>query len=237
MPTWRQGRRLGRWLVSAGALGASVAMLAAVAGSSAAARSAASCSQEKPFIAGTPSESLLSILGVLRRPATPADALPASIKEVLSGPPFRTLGREIFANYIRRARVFAAIPYYVMPVLYTGCGALKRGEGTLLWGGGGGAGTAATIEQGSAYGTLGSFGHTTIQTLVPDGVATVTLHYPAGKIGGFDRTYAPALTTTANVLGNLLILSVPRVGKRLVAPMTMTWRASNGAIVKTFNRL
>jgi len=32
--------------------------------------------------------------------------------------------------------------------------------------------------------------------LIPDGVATVTLHYPAGKIGGFDRKHAPPLTIT-----------------------------------------
>jgi hypothetical protein len=109
----------------------------------------------------------------------------------------------------------------------------------MLWDGsaGGGAGTAAAIEQGSAYITLGSFGHTTVESLVPDGVVTVTLHYPAGKVGGFDRSHAPAFTTTTRVIGNLLVVSVPRSGNRLMAPMTMTWRAASGATVKTFGQL
>ena len=142
-------------------------------------------------------------------------------------------------NYVRRARVISGTAYYVMPVLYAGCGAFKRSEGMMLWdgGGGGGAGTAATIEQASAYATLGSFGHTTVETLVPDGVATVTLHYPAGKIGGFDRHHGPAFTITTHAVDNLLVVSVPRSGNRLMAPMTMTWRATNGTIVKTFGRL
>jgi hypothetical protein len=102
---------------------------------------------------------------------------------------------------------------------------------------GGGAGDAAEIEQGSAFGGTGGFGHTTIQGLVPDGVASVTLYYPAGKIGGFDRRHAPAFTTTTNVVGNLLSVTIPRGGNRLTAPMTMTWRAADGDIIKTFHRL
>ena len=215
-------------------------MLAALAGPSAATPLAAACSQAKPFIQGVPSESLLSILGVLRRPATPADALPTSTAKHISLTS-TVSGLEVFANYVRRARVIAGTSYYVMPVLDSGCGRLPaaRPQSMTIWGGnsGGGAGDAAEIEQGSAYSTLGSFGHTTIQTLVPDGVATVTLHYPAGKIGGFDRTHAPAFTTTANVVGNLLVVTVPRSGNRLTAPMTMTWRSANGTTVKTFHTL
>jgi hypothetical protein len=163
--------------------------------------------------------------------------LPASIKRSIDVSS-KVSGREVFANYIRRARVLAGVPYYVMPALYTGCGLLRiHGEGVIVWGDGGGGGAAATIENGTGYGTLGSFGHTTVHTLVPDGVATVTLHYPAGKIGGFDRHHTPAFTTTANVAGNLLIVSVPRGGNRLSAPMTMTWRDRGGAAIKTFNRL
>jgi hypothetical protein len=92
---------------------------------------------------------------------------------------------------------------------------------------GGGAGDAAEIEQGSAFGGTGGFGHTTIQGLVPDGVAS----------GGFDRRHAPAFTTTTNVVGNLLSVTIPRGGNRLTAPMTMTWRAADGDIIKTFHRL
>jgi hypothetical protein len=223
-----------------------VVMLAAVARSSAAPRSAAACPQTTPFIGGTPSQSLLSILGVLRRPATPADALPAGVKAFLTKPILNPLGREIFVNYIRRARVISGTAYYVMPAVYTGCGAFKSREGVMLedvrsggGGGGGGAGGAAQIEQGSSYGTgpPGGFGRTTITMLVPDGVASVTLRYPAGKIGGFDRHHAPAFTVTTNVVGNLLVVTVPRGGNRLMAPMTMTWHSASNTTVKTFNSL
>jgi hypothetical protein len=232
-------RRSCRRVVLAATLAVAFTLLVTFGGPSATTPSAAACSQTKTFITGTPDQSLLSILGVLRRRATPADALPLSVREAFARPIFRMFGREIFVNYIRRARVVAGTSYYVMPVLYTGCAAFGRGESMLLWAGGsgGGVGTAATIEQGSAYATLGSFGHTTIETLIPDGVATVMLHYPAGKIGGFDRSHAPAITITTNVVGNLLIVTVPRGGNRLMAPMTMTWRAADGATVKTFSRL
>ena len=73
--------------------------------------------------------------------------------------------------------------------------------------------------------------------LVPDGVASVTLHYPAGKIGGFDQHHASAFTATTNVVGNLLVVTVPRGGNRLMAPMTMTWRSASGTTVKTFTSL
>jgi hypothetical protein len=73
--------------------------------------------------------------------------------------------------------------------------------------------------------------------LVPDEVAAVTLHYPAGKIGGFDRHHAPAFTITTNVVGNLVIVTVPRAGNRLDHPQPMIWRAAGGTIVKTFSRL
>jgi hypothetical protein len=202
-------------------------------------RSAVACADIQPFIRGTPSRSLLSILGVLRRPATATDALPASLKRSIAVS-FKFGGREVFANYIRRARVAGGVTYHVMPVLCTSCGFLKiHREAVAVWSdeGGGGAGTAATIEEGTAYGARGTFGHTTIQTLLPDGVAAVTLHYPAGKIGGFDGNHAPAFTSTANVVGNYLIVGVARGGNRVVAPMTTTWRATNGATIKTFNRL
>jgi hypothetical protein len=216
-----------------------VAALVVVAGSSAAPDSAATCSQAKPFIGGAPDQALLSILGVLRRPATPADALPASVSAFFTRPIFNLLGREVFVNYVRRARVVSGTAYYVMPVLYTGCGAFKRSEGMMLLdgSGGGGAGDATTIEQGAAPGGTDSFGRSTVEMLVPDGVASVTLRYPAGKIGGFDRQHAPAFTTTTNVVGNLLVVTVPRGGNRLTAPMTMTWRAATGTMVKTFSRL
>jgi hypothetical protein len=196
-----------------------------------------------PFIEGTPSQALLSILGVLRRPATPADTLPARLRQsiILTA---QATGREVYAKYIRRARVVSGVSYYVWPLLVTACSQLGKfaaGQETMVIahdGGGGGAGDAATIEQGTTLaGGTATFGQSTINGLVPDGVATVTLRYPAGKIGGFDRNHAPAFTTTVRIVGNLLVATVPRGGNRLIAPMTMIWRAADGQVVKTFTRL
>jgi hypothetical protein len=217
-----------------------VVTLVAVAGSSA----AVACPQHRvPTTAtGAPPASLLSILGVLRRPATPADALPATIGVGLTNLE-SALGLEIFVGYVRRARVIEGTSYYLVPVHFTGCGRFrsKPSDGIMMWragaggGGVGGGADAAQIEQGRAYGTLGGFTHTQIHMLVPDGVATVTLHYPAGRVGGFDRSDAPAFRIWTNVVGNVMVVTVPRAGNRLTAPMTMTWRAASGTIVKTFS--
>jgi hypothetical protein len=194
---------------------------------------------------GVPSQSLLSILGILRRSATAGDTLPPKILAfITSGSPLQA-GRQIFINYVRRARVISGTSYYLIPVLYNGCGRFKiTGEGIQQWqqrGGGGGSGggdaDATQIEQAQAYGSTGSFTHSTITMIVPDGVATATLHYPAGKVGGFNRNHAPPFTITTNVIGNILVATIPRDGMRLMAPMTMTWRAANGTIIKTFDRL
>jgi len=194
---------------------------------------------------GVPSQSLLSILGVLRRPATPADTLPATILAFFTSESPLHAGRQIFINYIRRARVISGTSYYLIPVLNTGCGRLKiTGEGIQLWqqrsgggGYGGGDADATRIEQAQAVGFSAVFTHSTITMIVPDGVATATLHYPAGKVGGFNRNHAPPVTITTNVTGNILVATIPRGGMRLMAPMTMTWRAANGTTIKTFHTL
>jgi hypothetical protein len=235
-------RTRARGIAVAATVSVVVAALVPVDGSSGAQRSAVACSQAKPFITGAPSQSLLSILGVLRRPATSADGLPASIRKSLNMT-FKVTGTEVFVNYVRRARVISGVPYYVWPVLHTGCGAFvgTRGLETMVIADGtgwGGAGDATTIKGGTTLGGgTASFGRSTIDGLVPDGVATATLHYPAGKVGGFDRKHAPAFTIMTHVVGNLLHVTIPRGGNRLVAPMTMTWRATTGRIIKTFNRL
>jgi hypothetical protein len=186
---------------------------------------------------GKPSDSLLSILGVLRRRATPSDALPAKARFFLLDRNFG--GAEVYVNYIRRARVIDGVSYYVYPQLEDLCGRTSQpSAGLLQWGGGsgtswGGMGTAATIQQGSQGGTTGSFTHTTIEMLIPDGVTTVTLHYPAGIVGGFNRHHARAVTITTNVVGNLIVVTVPRDGNREAEPDPMIWRAANGRIVLT----
>jgi hypothetical protein len=195
---------------------------------------------------GTPSRSLLSILGVLRRPATPADSLPASwLYSFTSGAVARIQGGEVFVRYVRRARVIGDTTYYLIPSLFTGCGVYKiTGEGITILraqskgtGSGGAHFDAAQIEQGKAYGFSGGFTHTTITMLIPDGVASVTLHYPPGQVGGSNHNPAPAFTITTDPVENVLVVTVPRGGNRFMAPLTMTWRSASGTTVRTLNSL
>jgi len=39
------------------------------------------------------------------------------------------------------------------------------------------------------------------------------------------------------VVGNLMVVTISRGRNRLMAPMTMTWRAANGRTVNTFSSL
>jgi len=71
--------------------------------------------------------------------------------------------------------------------------------------------------------------------VVPDGVATVTLHYPAGKLGGFSHRSGPALTATRHVVNNVVVISVERAGVQAIRAVTTTWRSADGATIKTFH--
>lgn len=63
---------------------------------------------------GAPDASMLSVLGVLRRPAAPADRLPAPVYH--AGRPMGIGGlTKIYVRYIRRARVVDGVAYYVIP--------------------------------------------------------------------------------------------------------------------------
>ena len=73
--------------------------------------------------------------------------------------------------------------------------------------------------------------------LVPDGVATVTLRYRARHIGGLGRRILPALTVTGHAVNNAVVVSVPRTSAQAQTIQSMTWRAANGSIIKTFSRL
>jgi hypothetical protein len=194
---------------------------------------------------GPPSKSLLSILGVLRRPATAADAG--------SGITAQGFTSGVFVRYIRRARVLDGGSYYIYPAILGGCGTgekaqegimelaknVELGHGMVGGTGGGGAG-AARIEQGRAVGTgpPGSSTSETITMVVPDGVAEVTLEYPAGRASGYSPKISPSFTITSAPVDNLLVVLVPRTGgPEGVRGITMIWRATNGHIIKTFDRL
>lgn len=207
--------------------------------------SSTSCLSNGRTLQGPPSKSLLSILAILRRPATAADAIP----QQLAG---RGLTRDVFVHYIRRTRVIDGSPYYVYPAIVGGCGVEKQHEGMMelathidlgggaIGGTGGGGATAAEIEQGYDAGTgpPGSSTSATVTMIVPDGVASVTLRYPAGRASGYSKKISPPITITTTPVNNMLVLRVPRSagGGPIWTPM-MIWRAANGHIIKTFNKL
>jgi len=193
---------------------------------------------------GTPSKSLLSILGVLRRPTTAADAFPRALARLGAG-------SNAFVNYIRRTRVVGGSPYYIYPAILEGCGNQARqgimrldtkidlGAGAIGADGGGGA-TAADIEQGHAAGTgpPGSSTSATITMIVPDGVAKVTLRYPAGRASGYSPKVWPPVTVTASAVNNEVVVRVPRsAGGSTIHHVTMIWRSADGRPIKTFDGL
>jgi hypothetical protein len=200
--------------------------------------SAASCAS-KAALQDAPSKSLLSILGVLRRPATAADAG--------SGITAQGFTSGVFVHYIRRARVVDGSPYYIYPAIVGGCGTgetphqgimdlgkdIDLGHG-LIGGGGGGGATVAGIERGAdaGSGAPGSSTSATLTLVVPDGVAKVTLHYPAGRASGYSPKISPAVTVTTAPVENLVVVSVPRSNP--LQKGTMTWWAANGHVIRRF---
>ncbi len=204
----------------------------------------AACTATGKVLQGAPSKSLLSILGALRRSATAADAIPQTLAA-------RGAGSDAFVHYIRRTRVVDGSSYYIYPAIIGGCGARARqgimhldtsidlGGGAMGATGGGGA-TAADIEQGRDAGTgpPGSSTSATITMVVPDGVASVTLRYPAGRASGYSPKISPPVTITTKPVNNELVVRVPRsAGGGPIREPTMIWQAANDHIIKTFDRL
>jgi len=178
---------------------------------------------------GAPDALLLSTLAVLRRPATPPDALPRQVQ--LFG------GMSVFRRYVRRARVVASRSYYVVPAHFSGCGgtALKAHDGIALVcvlragqriveSGVGGESSATQVRQHGLFLVGGSCLHTSHATLIagvlPDGVASITLRYAAS-------------TVTLTAAENIVAAAVPKAGGPLDRPLSMTWRAADGTIIKT----
>ena len=173
---------------------------------------------------------------MLRRPATAADAG--------SGITAQGFTSAVFVHYIRRARVIAGSPYYVYPAILGGCGTgepphegvmelgknLDLGHG-LRGGDGGGGADAAAIEAGQAAGSgaPGSVTSATLTIIVPDDVATVTLHYPAGRASGYSPKISPPVTITARPVNNLVVVIVPRSNP--LQEGTMTWRGAGGHLI------
>ena len=214
---------------------------------------------------GAPGGELTSILGILRRPATAADAVPGG----LAGQGMT----DVYTSYLRRAQMTGGFTFYVVPARRSGFNglpsvaclaaedaALRRAlpqipsslrTGTLALqteveafyrraraqapqnvicivitesnGGGESCGlSAAAILQGAAAeNQLGVF-----TGIVPDGVATVTLRFPAA---GHSR----ARSFTAIVHGNVYAVPAPRGISAGVQPAVIR-RAAGGRVLSTY---
>jgi hypothetical protein len=231
--------------------------------------------------------SLLSILGVLRRPSQPGGIRDA-LSLLMSRP-----GQSLYVRYVRFARsldgfdvyVFVSTGFALTPVSTSRCvaavtanfdrllphiaktfrvdatqifnrdlaiqranwarkppSAVVGAQGFSIYsrdqeGFGSGASTAAQIQEGEGLGlggvATGSGPNTSfVAGIVPDGVASVTLHYNAGPLGGYSHKHALAANVTTKAVNNVIVAIVPRPGGN-AWPSTITWRAANGKIIKT----
>jgi hypothetical protein len=234
------------------------------------ARKTAACRPPELAVASTLrsiSPALLSTLGVLRRPATPADKLPAALRGAA-----KAQTRGVFARFIRLARVTDGISYYIVPAAADGgspppltprCAAAMRsalhaelhsipeplraptlalqrrllitdtrgraqtadGVVCLLVDGPGGAGgtCGASVQDISRYGLLS--GLRAVSGIVPDGVVSVVLRYPAANGN-------PARAVTADVVNNVFAASGPPVSSQARQP-TIVWRDHSGTTIRT----
>jgi hypothetical protein len=219
---------------------------------------------------GSPSPGLLSILGVLRRPATRAD-----LPKFLSHGPGADLAPGIFVNYVRQARSAFGDSYYVVPAeagqISAGCAraetlrlrsglrgipralrpaAIELGKSANASEGphqgvyvleigrhgassGGGGASASEIEQrGGDFASDGIGGGAIFSGLVPDGVASIALHYPAK---GSSSTSPRQLTITTRPVENVIVVKVPRQAEDAV-PQKMVWLSAQGTTIKTISR-
>jgi hypothetical protein len=217
-------------------LGLTLACAAGVAGASIGAASTASAAICLPppetTSEATPSTTLLSAIGVLRRPKTTSDVLPPLGP---GAPSFgRALGEGIYVNYVRLARVVAGTSFYVVPVA-KGTGlhcTTHEGVGLVTTNAiGTGAGGVETVSELRSKGLGASDwldGNGVEYGIVPDGVAKVTLRYP-----GRPRRHS---SVTVPVIENVFVANVPHAlpGHRVsVEPSLVVWRAKNGRTLNT----
>lgn len=97
-------------------------------------------------------------------------------------------------------------------------------------GGSGGSGCGATALDIAQQGTLGSQSGTppnvlVISGVVPDGVASLTLHWRA-------RSYERALTVTTRAVANVFVVRLHHQG----FPDTIVWHDAHGRIIRTLDQ-
>jgi hypothetical protein len=219
-----------------------------------------------PYAQGSPGSDLLSILGVLRRPATPADRLSP---RVLVGTP------DVYRAYIRRALSVGGVSYYIVPARFAPspqsnrcfeleAAALDRRLATIpaslrpptrelqaaisVWfrdaaakaprvmicfvsvGGSDTGAQCGDSARGIEDGETGQDNNGTYSGVVPDGVKSVMLSFPAA--GGH-----PARSVTTPVTGNVYAVHVggsSTLAYRLayLHPPTVIWRSARGRVLK-----
>ncbi|HZO36602.1 MAG TPA: hypothetical protein VFB41_06970 [Solirubrobacteraceae bacterium] len=114
-------------------------------------------------------------------------------------------------------------------------------------GGGGGIDVATFRTRGLFSSSGGSFrpgaskrvgrASSTLSGLVPDGVATVTVHYPKIVSNGpyyKPTAYPAAFTQTLRVRDNVISATIPRDAPRALGDARMTWRDAGGAVIRSF---
>jgi hypothetical protein len=220
-------------------------------------------------IHGSPNRALTSILGVLRRPSTPADRL--SAREVLGSPV------QVYAGAARRALRVHGVAYYVIParedpaagqpsarcfaVQRTALDALLpkipaslRAPTRVLQAqliavdrrliserpydmictatrshNSGSVGCGDTAAQVRRSGTGLQENGATFSGVVPDGVASVTLRFPASA-------GHPATSVTGPVTSNVFAVPSGRQADGARDEPTVIWRARDGQVLRTITQ-
>jgi hypothetical protein len=172
----------------------------------------------------SPARGLVGILGVLRRPQTPADrdlgpSLTAVVHHSLVGKPVESLVR--VAGVTPDGQRVVLVP---MQPRHGSWPPRPSGPRTglrlgLFAGGGGCCLTPAAIEDGQAWDSAGGSSGNYVVIVVPDGVARVRVAF--------------SHPVTAPVHDNVAVFSVPKAVENLnIYPMT--WFGPSGAVVKRF---
>ena len=146
------------------------------------------------------------------------------------GAPLRSIALQEFGRIDDSARRTPSVPATPQDTLWF----FSKGPGGVgLSGGSGGTPVDFFLAHGM-FMSSGFRGSSTLSGLLPDGVASVTLHYP--KIVSNGRWYKPtvypsAYTRTVGVQENVVSVRVPR-GAGAAFPPRMVWRAADGTVVR-----
>jgi hypothetical protein len=191
---------------------------------------------------------MVAILGVLRRPQTPADRNPAPLKQlergIPVGSPIKSLerlaavtrsGAKIYLVPIDRptqAQITHALsdfsPKRERRAMRRRLEALARprpefrGLDLFGIGGSGGCADAKAIVTGGCWMSSGGVTGNSVTVVVPDGVAQVSITIPSGT--------APVQTFTAAVHGNVATFQTPAPIENL-GQDKMVWRGRSGAVI------